>query len=854
MPDRISLLDEIRKGGYEASLITTFNAYLPFYEEVVLRRLMNAGMRHNVLMMDADQYGLSLEHHPPKLAGRQYTLVPIGMPGAFHPKLFFLAGKSKGLVIVGSHNMTLAGFGFNRELTNVVRITGTGDKAGISLAAQAWRAVTSWVQASSTKVPSQISEMVNKVRDFAPWLSDAEEADIGDERLLIGLPGEAPLWDQLLGYLGDRKASQVAMTGAFFDSKLAFVKRVQEDLDPTNFSIALDPKTVQMPALFKNTPSVNYVKGDALAHESQKAESAAHYLHAKGLYIQTEEGGSAFVSGSANPSSPAWLVREGFGNAELMLARFGIQAREVAGDMGFLSIDEMPPLSEEEWTAIASAWQDKEVDAGAGRKAGVAVVEGDRVIVDSQLMKNLKQGNPMVIGQDGVEIASANEIIAKTDHTEVVFTEDQLSGAHFLRFMEEAEVCIELLLHHAGLVAEQARTGIQKRFKDALQSLETDTPDIGMLIECIDKIVFSDASTASQVAHHVRASKKGADEDSPDPGTLAIDMSETRRQHSKKRLEHTGDFGYLLDALIYHLRVHEDKSVESLDQLGRSEEEQVGADDDEDAESELLSEPRRIELLEYCHNKVRLVVNRMISQLQSYVAGKKTIAEVLVRLLGVLAVFRELRRCDGRVAWVDKGKTTVPQEERYRLFEEIMFTLFEGDTSLLHLEALGEEFEHSDDIARLKGLLVWLAWDCGLTLSLHKPFMESAEQQHERFKHNAMMLALAQTVRNDDVVIDEARQSIGGLSSSEMDWLVDLRALITQCDAVKARSGSMSLTEGSEARPGDVAVHKKLENWDLRVVLSNSGNQVSLIKLSKKKENRSFSAEYLMTAKLDAQH
>ena len=73
MLPKLSLLDELRKGGYEASLITTFNAYLPFYEEVVLRRLVNAGVRHNVLLMDAQQYGVSLHHHPPRLAGRQYT-------------------------------------------------------------------------------------------------------------------------------------------------------------------------------------------------------------------------------------------------------------------------------------------------------------------------------------------------------------------------------------------------------------------------------------------------------------------------------------------------------------------------------------------------------------------------------------------------------------------------------------------------------------------------------------------------------------------------------------------------------------------------------------------------------------
>src|SRR3954451_18157227 len=116
MLPKVSLLEELKKGGYDACLITTYNAYLPFYEEVVLRRLANAGVRHNALLMDAQQYAASLISHPPRLAGRQYTLLPVSVPGAFHPKLIFLTGKSKGAILVGSHNMTLAGFGFNREI------------------------------------------------------------------------------------------------------------------------------------------------------------------------------------------------------------------------------------------------------------------------------------------------------------------------------------------------------------------------------------------------------------------------------------------------------------------------------------------------------------------------------------------------------------------------------------------------------------------------------------------------------------------------------------------------------------------------------------------------------------------
>ena len=57
-------------------------------------------------------------------AGRDYTLVPVHMRGSFHPKLIVVLGKLKGALFVGSHNMTLAGFGLNDELTNQFRTSG----------------------------------------------------------------------------------------------------------------------------------------------------------------------------------------------------------------------------------------------------------------------------------------------------------------------------------------------------------------------------------------------------------------------------------------------------------------------------------------------------------------------------------------------------------------------------------------------------------------------------------------------------------------------------------------------------------------------------------------------------------
>ena len=118
-----SLLDALAETGFQSSVIATYCCYFPFYEEVVLRRLLDRGCTNNILMVDTAlcAEAFANEDIRPRRAGRDYTLVPVDLRGAFHPKLIVTLGKAKGALFVGSHNATLAGFGLNDEVTNVFR-------------------------------------------------------------------------------------------------------------------------------------------------------------------------------------------------------------------------------------------------------------------------------------------------------------------------------------------------------------------------------------------------------------------------------------------------------------------------------------------------------------------------------------------------------------------------------------------------------------------------------------------------------------------------------------------------------------------------------------------------------------
>ena len=448
---RLSLLDELSAGGYEASMITTFNAYLPFYEEVILRRLANAGVRHNVLMMDAQQYTTSILNHPPRLAGRRYTLLPVAVSGAFHPKLILLVGKKKALLAIGSHNVTLAGFGFNRELTNVVRIDGIDDLAGLAVAAQVWEAVEDWIVFASRNLPSHVVEMIQRVRDFGLIADGLEGNLLSDARVLAGGPGRESLWSQLRGSVRGR-VTKVAIAGAFFDNELRFLRRVLDDLQPTRMVIGIDPKTVQMHRAENGMHGIEFVRADQLGSGTENGRKAAGYLHAKGIFIHSDQGEQMFASGSANPSAPAWLATAAFGNVELMLLRFGQDAVIAAEQTGFASIFEMEPLEPSDWDTIDANQTAEEAKHTSGIVTGVGVVEDNRVVFSKSLVGPVSKPEFLLLDADRREICQPVDFRTVDENCVLTFPSADLISAVGLRGEVNGETKVELLLHHARVV------------------------------------------------------------------------------------------------------------------------------------------------------------------------------------------------------------------------------------------------------------------------------------------------------------------------------------------------------------------------------------------------------------------
>ena len=485
MSEPISILDVIKRGGYEASLITTFNATLPFYEEVVLRKLVGAGCRHNVVLMDRSQCAISWasEATRPRLAGHAYTLLPIGAPGAFHPKLCILVGPKKASILIGSHNLTLSGFGYNREVTNWIEVAGPKDVEGAALLADSWRMASQWIEMERGNSGDALLKAALALSNFvSPLIANA--GALTSAYALTQTPSGQTLIDQLSEKI-TKNVKRIGIIGAFFDNELALINEIAKRWPSAEVVVGIDPDSVQLSAIPK-AGVARYVDVRKLWPESQS------YLHAKALYFETGGGNSAFVSGSANPSRPAWM-RTPSCNVEAVLLRIGSDANEAAEVTGLNRIfglaDLDPKLFETIsvrsatekaspestpvtlWTGIADGESGEIRIASRGRKKHI-----DRAVFFGPDMQ--------VFGGVSCTFAIGDGFILKPGN--------DVSRIRSCSFYSHDVLIARAMIHHPDVISASSQSSRQYQIRSALSALGSSDGDISKVIASVERVIFAD--------------------------------------------------------------------------------------------------------------------------------------------------------------------------------------------------------------------------------------------------------------------------------------------------------------------------------------------------------------------------
>jgi hypothetical protein len=321
--DKLSLLDHVKVGGYDASLITSYAVSFDVYEQLLLRKLVGGGCRYNVLLVDHQQLAKAWasEELRPCVAGSAYTLAPIRMGGAFHPKIWFLAGRKKALLIVGTHNLTLAGLGYNRELTSIVELGAERDASLDGLVADAWRATKAWVEQCKATLPGAVIDAIYRFEDFvSPYLSVSS----GSSQVSFHVQGvgRASLFESIEGMAG-AEITRIAVLGPFLDARLEFLSKLHKRWPNAKMAVGITREALTSDRVLK-LPFARCADAGSLGGADRRG-----YVHAKALYLEGRRGEHLLAIGSANPSAPAWTAKGSSRNAEGVIVWRGTFAKNI---------------------------------------------------------------------------------------------------------------------------------------------------------------------------------------------------------------------------------------------------------------------------------------------------------------------------------------------------------------------------------------------------------------------------------------------------------------------------------------------------------------------------------------------
>ena len=704
----LPLLKEIRQRKVEASVITTYNAYLPFYENVVLRRLSSQGSRENVVLMDGAQFSQSLADptQRPRRAGRDYTLLPVSCSGAFHPKVILLVRRSDVVAYVGSHNLTLSGYTSNGELTTriVFEEDSASDQERLIL-----QQLLSFLKNTTADRPDEPRRPINRlVQDLSGRFeldSLADKDPPSNAGLHCSLGSEADLWNQVEQFFPET-VEQLMVLGPYFDQRLQFLTRLYERLSPDRLVVPIDVEETQIPNGAPDMmPRAKFTQLDTSTDTPSDG-----FLHAKALYAIDADGRGYQVTGSANPSARAWLKSSSRSNAEVVFCK-ELSADEVKNDpLGLRRLFESPTLADSRWEDAGSALLEEEDEPSY--RATLAFRRDGKIYLETDMLTTPPTEITEVRALDSRhEVLESTTFSIDKDLVEVRTTSHALDEVSWLELRTSQGCTDYALVHHTSRIDYQSFSDEKRAVRYTITQFQEDNAELSELLSVVEDVIFSSDQHVTEGGKASRKSTAVDHSNSETVGPLVVDPADETGESGD--IETKTDLALLLDALIESLR--SSHGIEQTVLADTREEELVGTDEDptSDIKDSLLEGKSLRKFRSYCRSRLR-ELNKQL---------KKSLDESPDRLLrgqiaSVFAIVGELYRRQATLQEYGAGSLVSPG-----LLADVFFVApwqaLSGPEGILAAES---DEEH---ISMIQGLSLW----AGCIRRIHRPLQQLRELQ-----------------------------------------------------------------------------------------------------------------------------
>lgn len=801
-----SLLEHISESGFRSSVFTTYSCYFPFYEEVVLRRLMAAGCVHNVLLVDATRCAeaFAVEELRPRRAGRDYTLIPVKVGGAFHPKMFLRFGKSKGSLLVGSHNVTLSGFGLNDEVTNIFRLEGAALRAGGAVFRQA---LSYLGQFMPTRLPDVV-EAFEGVRLGVPWLDGRLGVGPQERQLLTESAASDDLWSQVVPLI-PKDVKTAFVGGPFFDPGLAMVRRLKREVQPERLVIGIDPSTAEIdPIEASRLDGVEWVNIAGVPQIPQRREGA-HHLHAKVFWFAGMRD-ELLVTGSANPSVAAFFASPDQRNAEAVVAD---RTKGAADRLQMEALLVAPVVTPNEWSAVGSRRESAlKQSADEPRRILVATPTPTGFIAQDSLEVGL------VFDAMGDQDAPLGKVVALGGG--IIEAADSIRDA--ARYLEARSGVLHMLvvIHRTEDIAKNLGGDTRKALRHALGALEEDPTQLDALLKLTEKVIFDSGDVVRTTPLRTADSADAGHDELTAPASLVLEAAGRKNLSKRKRSLANGDIVVLLDALMR--RLGEGLATSSAPRP-RSEEEEISADEEDGGD--LAPEVADFEVLaKACRGKVRRLVKRMAGQLE--LANESTNARRgIVQLAAVLGVIRTLRIIEQRPEWKRARQKLVDRDDEWSILQDAVIAIAWGADAMAVRAVTETDGEGFAELSIVIGLLAWLAWDVETDIPVVSRRIGLDESDEDQWYAVQLFAALGPWLVEDPAALAILQESVMRTPRLRVDgdrWLRRHLDALVALESIRD-SGGESGELGRIVEPGDLVVLREGEMPRVRVVLAVEG-------------------------------
>ena len=303
--DTYKALEEIEKStGYEIALITTFNIDVEFFERFIVNKLYNNGVRKIGLIVDAKELnkGIADIRKPAVLLGKKYSVNPVNIAGAYHPKMILLLAQDRAKLIIASANCTYSGYITNNEIFKAFEVS-SDDLQFLPLI----QAAASFLMKSYEMSYRLDDELMREVKSIS-YLNQTNQTDIGEAVLLHNM--DIGILEQAERLMSDVKSVDIAVP--FYDNDLSALNIIREHFPDAALNVYIQNHKSRF-----NTKKSAAIKGiDVKAFDGFKSPKSRYFYHGKVIRFKSPKE-SWVLYGSANCTQAALLkIPDEGGNVE----------------------------------------------------------------------------------------------------------------------------------------------------------------------------------------------------------------------------------------------------------------------------------------------------------------------------------------------------------------------------------------------------------------------------------------------------------------------------------------------------------------------------------------------------------